>query len=95
LIAVAPTGGGFRAVEVSLPEGVEFERANLATRGRPPTVLMFADNAAPTVIPRLDGERIALELYEVGADFQPVRFASSRNAFAWSLDGGTLKIFDR
>jgi hypothetical protein len=95
LIAVAPRAGGFEQQTLILPEGSAFGFASVATRGRARVVPMFAAVAVPSVVPRLDPGRIALELYDAGPEFQPVGFATRRHAFAWSLDGGRLKAFDR
>jgi hypothetical protein len=47
------------------------------------------------VVPRFDGTSIALENYEPGVGFHAVSSATGRHAFARSLDGKSVKIFDR
>lgn len=92
--------GGLRTATLPLPR-----QHFLNTRRRfhfgAPVVPMSAVSVgpdAPTVsfaFPRLEGARISLESFDAGPDFEPVSAATARHAFARSLDGGELKIFDR
>jgi hypothetical protein len=51
--------------------------------------------AGDFAIPRLQDAKISLEVFDAGAGFAPVSAATRRHAFARSLDGQQLKIFDR
>jgi hypothetical protein len=46
-------------------------------------------------VPRFDGTQITLEYFDPGPDYAGVSSANSKHAFARSIDGKLLKIFDR
>jgi hypothetical protein len=59
------------------------------------------DGGAPTTppphsaLPRIDGTRLTFEVFDAGSEYFQVRNATRKHAFARSVDGKWLKIFDR
>ena len=62
--------------------------------GRSP-LRFFPPIVKPGLVPRFDGRTITLEAYDAGPDYQAIQSATRTHAFAVSLDGGSVKIFDR
>jgi hypothetical protein len=101
LTAMRQIGNALLRASVSLPNGVidrnfrsvlspatvVVSTAQLATSGQPAN--------SPRVVPHFNGTSIMLHSYDTGREYQPVSSATDRHAFARSIDGKSVKIFDR
>ena len=89
LVLIAPGAAGLDRATLALPGSLAMIRRHNPVVGAFPPVL------ARGMTPRPDGTRLALEAWDVGSLFEPVSSATRSHAFARSIDGKSLKIFDR
>jgi hypothetical protein len=94
LSAIGWTDAGVREATLPLPSGPlgdyrTFVSPSNTVVGSFPPILRGA------IVPRFEAGHIALEAYDPGEGYAPVSSATRRHAFARSLDGGAVKIFDR
>jgi hypothetical protein len=91
LVAIRPLVGG------TLQESVDIAANRLPGRPliSPTTPVIISVDGTQAAVARFDGTEIRLELYDPGPDYAPVSTANSKHAFARSLDGKLLKVFDR
>jgi hypothetical protein len=101
LTAVRQAGDAVLRSSVSLPKGIinlNSQRVLSPSTVIVPTAEPFRGGLAvnpPFAVPRFDGTSIVLETYDTGREYQSVSSATSRHAFARSIDGKSIKIFSR